>query len=93
MVKSELFSLAWKYIYISIIGEKNEIIQKEICTKTVYHKRKWYYTKTNSYSFTHTTIQQKSWFEIMILNLEIVLFLGMRAKLYVLICVWQLHYS
>ena len=29
-----------KKIYISIIGEKNEIIQKEICTKTVYHKRK-----------------------------------------------------
>ena len=91
--KNRTIFFGLKKKYISIIGEKNEIIQKEICTKTVYHKRKWYYTKTNSYSFTHTTIQQKSWFEIMILNLEIVLFLGMRAKLYVLICVWQLHYS
>lgn len=57
-------------IYIhNPIYEKNVIIQKETCTKAIYHMRKWYYTKVNPFNFSFTHMLQynktrdlESWF-------------------------------
>lgn len=38
--KNRTIFFGLKKKYISIIGEKNEIIQKEIYTKTIHHMRK-----------------------------------------------------